>query len=122
MLPKQNRITKAKEFERFFGLNFQRGGGRSVGTKAFVFKVMKNDLEKTRFGFIVGTKVDNRASVRNKIKRRLRSIVYSYLPEIIDGLDFVIVAMKPSAGLDFAETETEVEQFFKKVRVYKNSK
>jgi ribonuclease P protein component len=120
MLPRQNRITRAKEFERFFGANFQRSKGKSLGTKAFVFKVMKNDLGKTRFGFIVGTKVDNRASVRNKIKRRLRAIVYSYFPDIIDGLDFIIVAMKPAAALDFAATKTEVEQFFRKVKILKS--
>jgi ribonuclease P protein component len=68
---------------------------------------------------MVGTKVDNRASVRNKVKRRLRAIAHDNLERLIGGIDFLVVAMKPAATLEFDEVKTQMAEFFKKTRVLK---
>ncbi|MFH0814934.1 MAG: ribonuclease P protein component [Candidatus Falkowbacteria bacterium] len=122
MLPKQNRITKTLEFDACFGAKFKQAGGKSFSTDAFVFKILPNQKKINRLGFIVGTKVDNRASVRNKVKRRLRAIFHKQLNNIIIGFDFLVVAAKPSAKLEFVEVEKQCLDFLKKMRVLKSDK
>lgn len=119
MLPKENRITKTLEFDACFGAKFKQAGGKSFSTDAFVFKVLPNHKKTNRFGFIVGTKVDNRASVRNKVKRRLRAIFHKQLDNILVGYDFLVVATKPSAKLEFVEVERQCIDFLEKMRVLK---
>lgn len=53
---------------------------------------LKNNLEVARFAFIVPTKVDKRATVRNRIKRLLREQVRKFMPQLPIGRDVVIIA------------------------------
>ncbi|MBI5254709.1 ribonuclease P protein component [Candidatus Falkowbacteria bacterium] len=122
MLPKKNRITKTLEFDALFGAKFKQAGGQSFSTDAFVFKILPNKTKVNRFGFIVGTKVDNRASVRNKVKRHLRAIFHKQLNNVDVGYDFLVVAAKPSAKLEFVEVEKQCLDFLTKMRVLKPNK
>ena len=85
MLPKKNRLIKNQDFDRVF----KKGKGLKEG---FLFlKILKNDLEISRFGFVVSNKVSNKATVRNKIKRKLRNLVREKLSKIQKGMDVVVV-------------------------------
>ena len=99
MLARQNRLTSDKDFSRLFrsGRYFD---GRSLGLKAVV-----GVPGKLRVGFAVGVKVSKRATVRNRLKRRLREIVRKTLPLLPPGYDLVFLAKPGSADLEFAELE-----------------
>ncbi|MEK7159270.1 MAG: ribonuclease P protein component [Patescibacteria group bacterium] len=109
MLSKEKRITERKEFDRFFGFTFKKKYGKSLAGAYFIIKGMRNEHKTSRFGFIVNNKIDNRATVRNKIKRRLREIVRLNFAKIKDNIDFLIV-VKPAVK-DRTKADLEREFF-----------
>ncbi|MBU1326550.1 ribonuclease P protein component [Patescibacteria group bacterium] len=62
----------------------------SISTMRLVFR--KNDLPLSRFAVVVSTKIDKRATVRNRIKRLIRESVRLLMPEITRGVDCVLCA------------------------------
>jgi len=69
MLPKKNRLQKKKDIDRIFR------NGETKRNGFFVTKIKNNNSEDWRFCFIVSQKVSKKASVRNKIRRRLSGFV-----------------------------------------------
>jgi len=111
MLAKENRLKKKKDFEKVF----QAGKGFK---QDFLFlKVLKNNLDKTRFGFIVSKKISNKAVIRNKIKRQLREIIRNRLQRIKKGMDIVLVTLPGIENQEFQEIETSVDILFKKANI-----
>ncbi len=92
MLPPENRIKKKNDFSVILEK------GETVHSELMVVKFLKNDFEKTRFGFIVSRKVSPRAVSRNRVRRILREQIRLRLPEIKKGLDVVIIAKKAIVG------------------------
>ncbi len=109
MLPKKHRLKKKKEFERVF----KEG---KAAKKDFLFiKFIKNDLDATRFGFVVSKKISKKAVVRNKVKRRLREAAREMLSDIKPGYDVVVVAQKGIENLDFFQIKDNLKQLLKKI-------
>ena len=113
MLPKINRLKKTKDIERVFR------EGRGFGEGFLFLKLAKNDLNAVRFAFIVGKKISNRASVRNKIKRIMRDAVQKRIDNIKYGFDAVIIAQTGAKENNFQKVESEVEKLFKKTKLFK---
>ena len=112
MLPKINRLRKTKEIKRVF----KEGGGHREG---FLFlRLVKNNLQISRFGFVVSQGVAKKSTLRNKIKRRLRELVRTRLPRIKTGFDVVIIAQPGSGTKNFQDTEKNVENLFKKAKLF----
>jgi ribonuclease P protein component len=108
MLPKINRLTKKKDFD----LVFKKGN--SVKGDFLLFKALGNKLKENRFGFIVSNKVSKRATVRNKIKRRMRQAAYKELPKNSNHRDVVIIALPGSEKREFLEIQEVISKFFKR--------
>lgn len=109
MLPKPNRLKKEKDFDQVFKK------GKSIGGDFLFLKVFNRDENKeSRFGFVVSTKVDKKATVRNKVKRRLREIVRSNLAQIKKGKDVVIVAQPKIKNQSFDSISNALLSKFKK--------
>ncbi|HSA07132.1 MAG TPA: ribonuclease P protein component [Candidatus Gastranaerophilales bacterium] len=69
MLPKQERLTKSREFAYIYRIR------KSVANSLlilYVGNIKQNKAMPTKVGFVVGKKVHKRAVKRNKIKRRVR--------------------------------------------------
>lgn len=86
MLPPVNRLRKEKEIKRVLA------GRRSYKSGLLICKAAPNGLDTARFCFVVSKKISNKAVVRNKLKRRLRSAVKVFLPQIKPGIDCVFIA------------------------------
>ena len=69
MLIKEKRIKKRKDFEIIFR------NSKSLKNNLFVLRVAKNNLQISRFGFVVSQKVSKKATVRNKVRRRLAAAI-----------------------------------------------
>ena len=95
MLSKNHRLTKNKDFETVFKK------GKSIKKGFLLFKVLTNNLKNSRFGFVVSKKISNRAVVRNRIRRVIRSVVLKEMDNFRDkNIDVVIVAL---AGIEKEE-------------------
>lgn len=118
MLPKENRLKKKKDFEDVF----EKGKGFK---QAFLFlKAKKNNLKTSRFGFVVGKKVSNKAVVRNQIKRRLREAVRHKLSQVKPSQikscqDVVIVALPGAGDKSFPDIDKAINNLFKKAGLWK---
>jgi ribonuclease P protein component len=117
MLAKNQRITKQKEFDRFFGLNFKKRSGRSAAGVFLIVKILKTDVSGCRFGFIVPNTVDKRSTVRNRIKRQMREIVRLKMNELRPGNDVLIIAKPGVKNKSYQEIKLEMLKLFKLVQL-----
>ncbi len=109
MLPRPNRLTKKKEFEK----TYQQG--KAVGGEFLLVKISPNQENKTRVGIVVSKKVAKKATERNKIKRRIREIVRS---EVLEGKtvgDIVIIAKRSSEKSSYQELKADWENILLKL-------
>ena len=113
MLAKENRINLNKEFDRVFKT------GQSFYTKIIGIKIIPNNLKYTRFGILVGLKVNKKAVIRNKIKRQIRAIINQELPNLKSGKDIIIVVFPLILEKNFEEIEKTLISGFKKLNLYK---
>lgn len=97
MLPRAHRLTAAKDFARILGK------GRPFRATGLMMKVVRNDLDVSRVGFVVSTKVSKKAVIRNKLKRRMRDHMRKVIAVLPPGLDVVFVARPEAAKFDHAQ-------------------
>ena len=76
--------------------------------------MLKNSLKGSRFGFVVSKKVSSKATIRNKIKRRLRKAVFNTLKGAGKSVDAVIVSLPKIKEKKFSEIQEAILVFFKK--------
>lgn len=65
--------------------------GKTVNGSFLFIKFKKNNLEMSRFGFIVGLKISKKAVERNKIKRLLSEVIRVNLKQIKNNYDIITV-------------------------------
>ena len=112
MLSKNNRLKKRNDFDAVFrkGLKFKED--------FLSLRIVKNNYKTSRFGFIVSQKVSKKATLRNRIKRRLRAIIRSRLPKTKKGFDVVLITNPGLEGKDFWELEEILDDLFKKAGLF----
>jgi len=111
MLAKINRLKKRKDFESILK------HGKGFKEDFLVLKMIRNNLKQTRFGFIVGVKVSKKASLRNKIKRRLKGLVRIKLEKIKKGFDVILIAKEGLENKDFWDIEEVISKLFSKAKI-----
>ncbi|MBT6691739.1 ribonuclease P protein component [Candidatus Parcubacteria bacterium] len=112
MLPKANRLHQDKEIKRLAQT------GKTFFLPQLIIKHSDNKEDAVKIGFVISTKVDKRAVVRNKLARRLREAVKKLLPRIKTGTSVLIIAKKQALELDFAQLEKQLDFAFSKIRIY----
>ena len=114
MLPKQHRLKKRGDFDR------AHRKGKPFRGRFLAAKVVVNGGEHSRFGYMVSKKVNKRAVVRGRIRRRLREATRALLPNLKQGLDVVVMTRPESADKTFEELKAELETTFRKARLFKD--
>jgi ribonuclease P protein component len=112
MLPKENRLKKKKDFEAVFKK------GRGIREGFFYLKTLSNDMEFSRFGFVVSKKISTSAVVRNRIKRKIREFFRLNLGKIKTGLDCVLVVLSPIKKEDYNKIEGNLNKIVSKSNIY----
>ena len=95
MLPRENRLKKEEDFKKVFKK------GRGFTNDLFVLKVIKNNLDISRFAFVISKKISKKATIRNRIKRRLDNVIRVDLPKIKKGWDGIIIVLPGAEIKDF---------------------
>lgn len=117
MLAKENRISRQKDFDLFFGAKLKQLKGQNCSSANLILKIIPAQTEKSRVGFVVSNKIDKRATVRNKIKRQLREIVKKEIKNFKTKIDLLLIVKAGIKNKDFSELEKEVLNLFKKARL-----
>lgn len=111
MLPVAYRLKKDEDFQKL------ATGGKYSYSSYFTLKYKPNKLEHSRFGFVISTKIDKRASVRNRLKRQMREIIRLKLAKIPQGYDIMLVPKKAALGLTYEQLDNELGGLFGKARL-----
>ncbi len=113
MLKKINRLKKKKDFEKVLK------DGKGFKEDFLLFKIIKNNLKISRFGFIISQRVSKKATVRNKLKRKMSELVKIKLEKIKRGIDGAFIVFPGLENKDFWEIEGIIEKIFTKAKILK---
>lgn len=91
--------------------------GKHISGDSFQLIMQKNEVNVSRFAFIVSTKIDKRATQRNRIRRILSESVRHLLPTLKEHNDFIVIARKNIATMKQADVEVWVAQLLRKIMV-----
>lgn len=111
MLAKKYRLLKKKDFENVFEK------GKFINDKFLYFKIIQNNQENSRFGIIVSKKITKKAVNRNKIKKRIRSIIKKNIPFIKKGIDLIIIPKKEINEKSFIQIQESISQLLIKAKI-----
>ena len=113
VLSKKNKLKK-KDLNKIL-----RKGKRFNG-EILLLIIFKNDLKNTRVGLIISKKVSKKAVVRNKIKRRIYSLIRNKLSKIKTGFDVLIITRPEIKEKNFFEINKILSKVLKRAGVIKN--
>jgi ribonuclease P protein component len=102
-MQRKHRLRSGADFQRL------RQQGRTVAHPLLVLSYMPNNLEYSRFGFVVGGRL-GKAVLRNRIKRRMREATRTRLQEqeIARGWDIVLIARHPIVTASFQQVDEAI--------------
>lgn len=83
-------------------------------SKNIKFIYAKNNFKYPRFGIIISKKIDQRAVVRNKLKRKLSIAIENIFDKINSGVDVVLIPNKKALEFEQEILNQEVLEVFKK--------
>lgn len=107
MLNRKYKLKKNNDFKRVFnkGQYNQQGFLR--------MKFLKNELDVSRFAFMVGQKIAKKAVARNRIKRHLEEAVRLMCHQIKQGFDIIIMPSSAIAEKNYQEIQDNLLALFK---------
>lgn len=105
-MKKENRLRKNMEFKKVYK------SGKNYWNRNLILFIKKNGDKNTRIGISITKKIGN-AVVRNKLKRRIKSINEDYITSIKSGYDIVIIPKKNAVELTFKDLESAVKHIYK---------
>ena len=88
--------------------------GRWWSNSLLTLRVLPNDLDASRIGFLVGRRVGC-AVVRNRVKRRLREIARQ--EAVSRGWDVVVIARAQMADVPFADAQRALRDLWRRAQV-----
>lgn len=91
--------------------------GKTFGLSLFNLRVLAERAGQSRFGFVVSAKVATRASSRNLLKRRARSVIQKWSDQraLKEGFWAVFIFKKEAEGVKMDELEREMVEALRKV-------
>ena len=108
---KSFRVKKEKDFDAIFKK------GAIVANRKFVIYRLENNETHFRVGLSVSKKLGN-AVTRNQIKRRIRHVLIQNSNQIVDNVDFVVIARKGVELLEYAEIEKNLLHVLRLAKSY----
>ncbi len=95
----QERLVQIKTRRDFVTIQSK---GRKWVSKGLVLQTAENTQNQMRVGYTVTKRVDKRAVVRNRIKRRLRAVAADVLPvDALDHRDYILVGRAETASRSY---------------------
>ncbi len=108
------RLRRNSDFRRV------RQHGRSYASPLMVLAFLRNELDYSRFGFVVSKRL-GKAVRRNKIKRRMREAVRLRLSRIKPGFDVVFIARQPTRQASYQDIEQALDVLLEKTGLWCDS-
>jgi len=88
--------------------------GVRVAGNGIVLITQNNEKDVSRFTFIVSTKIDKRATVRNRVRRLMSESIRLLLPVMTKHIDCIMIARRELVGLSQKEVGKIVTEVLKR--------
>lgn len=95
-MKKRNIVKTKRDFNNIINK------GICIKNKYYVVYSLDNNKDYDCFGISVGKKVGN-AVIRNKYKRKIRSIIDIYRKDFVNGKDYIIILRSSALSINFEE-------------------
>ncbi|OGZ23538.1 MAG: ribonuclease P protein component [Candidatus Nealsonbacteria bacterium RIFCSPLOWO2_01_FULL_41_9] len=112
MLPKKYRLKKSGDIRGILK------SGRTHREGFLILKIRENNLSNSRFAFLISLKISKKATVRNKLKRKLSKFIRINLSEIKNNIDAVLIVASDFSKKNSQETEGAISNLFQKAKLY----
>jgi len=109
MLPRYKKLHLNKDFDQVFKT------GRSIYGRFLGLKAIRNKLPNSRFGLMLGLKIDKSSVARHFYKREIYKIVAKKEAKLPFPIDCVIIALPSIKEAKFTELEQEIEYILSKI-------
>lgn len=110
-MKKSYRIKKNNDFQFVFKQ------GKSIANRQFVIYILKKpNQENFRIGLSVSKQIGN-AVTRNRVKRLIRETFKQLQDHIPNEYDFVIIARRPTANMDFYSIKGSIIHILKLAKI-----
>ncbi|MGM0877095.1 MAG: ribonuclease P protein component [Bacillota bacterium] len=108
------RVKKNEDFQTVFKQ------GKSIANRQFVIYMLEKPEEREfRIGLSVSKKIGN-AVTRNRVKRLIRQVFLEEKHRIASGKEFIIIARKPAADMNYHEVKSSLNHLFRKAKIYQS--
>lgn len=95
--------------------------GKLYKNQYYIIYIMKNDKNYYRFGISVGKKISNKAIIRNKLKRQLKSIIDKNKNFYKNSQDYIIIMKRSCLEKNYQELENSFVDIMKKINKGENN-
>lgn len=116
MLARRNRLRTTRDIQRV-----SKQGRWAAGTNLTV-RTQANRFKLVRCAVVISKKVDKRAVVRNRCRRRVQEILRLSLPSLEDGSDILIYIRKDISNLPAQEITVEIATAFQRLNLMSSGK
>lgn len=128
MLPRENRIPSSElsKIMRFgsrvqtpvLSIVYRVSSIKEKQVQNTEYRILNTEYNRSRFAFVVSTKIDKRATRRNRMRRLMSESVRLHLKEMKAGTNCVCIAKKGLAGLSQTEVEMQVLEALRRAGLY----
>ncbi|MBE9045290.1 ribonuclease P protein component [Pleurocapsales cyanobacterium LEGE 10410] len=117
-LPKAHRLKNWREYRAVYEQGIRRYSPHlTLIALACEEQINAVSTPKTKFGISISKKVSKKAVVRNLIKRQLKGVIRTKLPEISPGWKIVIVVKPQAIECKYERFLRELEQLLKQAKI-----
>ena len=110
-MKKVNIIKESKDFETIIHK------GKFIRNKYYILYYLRNDNNKYyRFGISVGKKISNKAVIRNKLKRRLKTIIDNHKNFYQNNQDYIIIMKRSCLEANYQELDNNFIDIINKLK------
>lgn len=113
-MQKQLRLTRRDDFNKVY-----RYGKSTANLQVVVYCLPNPRIERFRMGVSVSKKIGT-AVVRNRIRRMMKEIVRLNEQRIRSHYDFIIIARKPVADMEYKQLEKSLLHALKRAQLLVN--
>jgi ribonuclease P protein component len=113
---KEHRLAKREDFSRVY-----RHGKSTANLQFVVYVLPQPQNEHFRVGVSVSKKLGN-AVVRNRLRRSMKEIVRLHKDLVKDRVDFILIARKPVADMEYQEMQKSLLHVLKKASLLKEKR
>jgi ribonuclease P protein component len=117
-LPKPHRLKNRSDYRAVYAQGIRRYSPHlTLLALAYGDAKGADSAPAISFGISISKKVSKKAVVRNRLKRQIKGVITTYLPELKPGWRIVIVVRPKAIECKYEHFLRELEELFKQAKI-----